>query len=176
MKKTILPFVLLLLPMVTLAQPITSTYTLTSGKTCKAIPQEDEQSAVWVCPGAGGIKVEFAEGDIRQNATLIFPNKQQADLSLWSIRSGFSSIGDKMEWRMKKVNGKSTPIAFIIRYKVSDDPEDSSKITSYLMVGKIAGSNSCVTDIVKPQANQNVKARTFADNAANQPCLTEQEQ
>jgi len=172
MRKNIMPFLLLLFPFVAHAQSITSTYTITSGKTCKAIPQEDEQSAVWVCPGAGGIKVEYAEGDIRQNATLIFPNKQRADLGLWSIKSGFSSIGDKMEWRTKKVGGKNTPIAFILRYKVSEDPEDSSKITSYLMVGKISGSESCITHVVKPQSKQNEKARTFADNAASQPCYS----
>jgi len=78
----------------------------------------------------------------------------------------FASIGEKIEWRTKG----GVPVALIARFNVAD-AEDSSKSTSYLMVSKIGKASSCVTDVVKPQANQNEKARELADAASGKPCM-----
>jgi hypothetical protein len=107
------------------------------------------------------------EDDLRQTINVIAPNKKETELNLWlTVSSGFSSIGEKVEWRMK---GK-VPVAFITRYNVSGNPEDSSKITSYLVVVKLSRTKSCITDIVEPSKTQNLEAQKLADAAATKPC------
>jgi hypothetical protein len=76
--------------------------------------------------------------------------------------SGFNSVGNKIEWRLK--DGKA--IATILRWKVSYDPENSEKTKDWLVVTKLEGRNSCHMGYVEgsfPQAND--KARKLADTA-----------
>jgi hypothetical protein len=77
--------------------------------------------------------------------------------------SGFNSVGNKIEWRLK--DGK--PIASVLRWKVSYDSEDSSKLKDWLVVTKVGGGQSCHMGYVEgsyPKANE--KARWLADTAA----------
>ena len=115
--------------------------------------------------------MQVEEGDLRQNIQVITPAGKKHSLDLWTVvGSSFSSLGDKAEWRVRTQKGKVVPVALIIRYNLSN-PEDSSKITSYLAVTKITASKICVTDKIAPGANANVAARTAADNSADKPCL-----
>lgn len=146
----------------------TSLYSSLAVKDCKTI-ESDETGAGWYigeCKGVGGFKLRLTEGDIRQSIIVIGPNGTQSDLEFGRISSGFSSVGDKAEWRMK---GKK-PIAVILRYTYSYDPEDSSRTRSELVVAKITGSKACITDVVGPAKSQNVIARQRADTAASRPC------
>ena len=79
-------------------------------------------------------------------------------------------LGEKAEWRVKRQNGKTIPVALIVRYNVAN-PEDSAKGSSYLAVAKITAAKICVTDKIAPGANANVAARLAADNAGMKPCL-----
>jgi hypothetical protein len=65
------------------------------------------------------------------------------------------------------------PIALIVRVNASEDPVDSSRITSYLAVAKITPTEICVTDRIDPAADGNEAARRAADAAASRPCRTE---
>jgi len=87
------------------------------------------------------------------------------ELDFWGFYSGFSTVGEKIEWRVKG----SVPVALISRFNVAD-AEDSTKNTSYLIVSKISKTMSCVTDIVEPGAGQNETARALADVALRKPC------
>ncbi len=99
------------------------------------------------------------------------PNKKKYELNLWTVvSSSFSSIGEKAEWRVTKKNNKDVPLALIVRFNASENPEDSSKITSYLVVSKITDKQICVTDVVKPGSDANEKARQLADAVADKPC------
>ena len=110
-------------------------YTETSAKVCKATKESKDGNYVGICPGTGGYKLEFLEGDLRQTLNVIAPSKKKSELNLWSsVSSGFSSIGEKIEWRVKG----STPQSFIVRFNASENPDDSTKITSYLVVVKVA--------------------------------------
>lgn len=146
---------------------IKSVYTSTRTAACKTISSNPDEAGSYEgeCPGTGGYKVRLLEGDIRQTLNIITPAKKKFELGFWSFYSGFSSIGEKIEWRVKG----TAPIALIARFNVAD-VEDSSKTHSYLMVSKISAKESCVTDIVEPTAKQNEKARELADAAPTKPC------
>ena len=119
-----------------------------------------------------GYKLLVDEDDLRQNVTVVTPLGKKHDLNLWSvIGSGFSNLGEKAEWRMAKQQGKLAPVALIVRFTVSIDPEDSSKTASYLAVSKITRQQICVTDKIPPTRPANEEARRAADSSANKPCL-----
>lgn len=150
---------------------IESIYTGLSTRDCKTIEQSDENAGWYrgVCPGVGGYKLELLEGDIRQTINVIDPNGNKSELELWSVvSSGFSSVGEKAEWRVTRSGSKIIPSALIVRYNVHNPATE--KNDSYLVVIKITKEETCVTDVVKPVANQNVKARQLADEAPKKPC------
>jgi hypothetical protein len=155
-------------------QKIDSIYTDLNADKCKTLSSNPDEGGQYrgECPGVGNYKLEVLEGDLRQTINVV--HKQSGDiweLDLWSkVSGGFSAVGEKAEWRVKKVNGKWKPIALITRFNASENPEDSSKITSYLVVTKFDGEFVCVTDVVKPMKKQNEKARKLADVAASKPC------
>lgn len=96
----------------------------------------------------------------------------QHSLDLWSVISGgFSSVGAKAEWRLLSQKGKLVPVALIIRYNASEDPESPNRITSYLAVAKITPSEICITDKIPPGPKANEDARRAADAASTKPCL-----
>jgi hypothetical protein len=155
------------------AAPITSMYTATSGKGCRTIRTFKETGdSEWRCPGVAGYQLEVAEGDLRMNIQVVAPNGKKSDLNYWGvITSAFSSLGDKAEWRVQKINGKTIPIALIVRVNASENPEAPEKTTSYLAVAKITPGKTCVTDKIGPSATANEEARRAADSAANKRCL-----
>ena len=63
------------------------------------------------------------------------------------------------------------PVALILRYNASEDPEQPNKLTSYLAVVKITPTEICVTDKISPGPKANDDARRAADNAATNPVL-----
>lgn len=151
---------------------IDSIYTDLAAAKCKTLDSNEEEQ--WIsqeCPGVGGYKIEVTEGDLRQTINLISPGGTKLDLNFQqTVSSGFSELGEKAEWRVKNVDGKPRPFALIVRFNVSEDPEDSSKLTSYLIVSKITGDSACVTDVVKPVNNANEKARQLADDSGDKAC------
>ena len=144
-----------------------SVYTSTKTSACRTISQSDKDAGSYEgeCTGVGGYKVRVLEGDIRQTISIITPAKKKFELNFWGYYSGFSSIGEKIEWRTKG----GAPVALIARYNVAmnDDPRSSR---SYLMVSKIGKTSSCVVETVEPGAKQNEQARTAADKASTMPC------
>jgi hypothetical protein len=146
----------------------TSVYTDLTGKKCKTLQSNPNEGGSFLgeCPGVAGYKLQVLEGDLRQSINVIGPKRKKTELNLWNISGGFSSLGPTAEWRM---NGK-TPVALIVRFIVSENPEDSSKTTSYLVVVKITKAAICVTDALKPTRSHNFEARRAADKAATRSC------
>jgi hypothetical protein len=115
----------------------------------------------WLCSGYGNLKIYFAESDLRQ--FVAFGKSPKKTCAAEQTFSGFNSVNTTIEWRLK--NGK--PIAAIQRWRVSYDPEDSSKIKTWLVVTRIEPSNSCHMAAVEGSvANANIKAREIADQLA----------
>jgi hypothetical protein len=167
MKKMFLVALMSMLLSVSIFAQVKSIYTGTSVKDCKAAKESSEDGYVGNCPGVGGYKLQLLEGDLRQTINVVSPNKKKFELNLWTVVSGgFSSVGSKVEWRM---NG-AVPTAIIVRYTVSENPDDSTKLTSYLLVSKISKTSACVVEVIKPSKTQNADAQKSADSAAGKPC------
>ena len=148
-----------------------SIYTSTKTSACRTIKSSSEGTGSYIgeCRGVGGYKARLIEGDIRQTLDIVTPARKKFELNFWNFYSSFSSIGEKLEWRVQS----GVPIALIARYNVSN-PEDPQRSTSYLMVSRIGRGLSCVTDIVGPGPKQNEEARRLADEAPGKPCRASQ--
>ncbi len=122
---------------------------------------EQGDSGSWLCKGYAGLKIYFAEGDLR--SFLAFGKSPQKQCATHQTFNGFNSVNATVEWRMDK--GK--PIAAIQRWRVSYDSEDSSKIKTYLVVTKIEANDSCHLALIEgAYPNANAKARDVADQLA----------
>lgn len=154
-----------------------SVYTPLGDKQCRTIKSAEagDDGYEGRCRGTNGYSLLLSEGDLRQNITVITPQGAKHSLELWDVVSGgFSSVGPKAEWRLATQKGKATPVALILRYNASEDPNNPDKLTSYLAVAKITATEICVTDKISPGANANEEARRAADNASSRPCLKAQ--
>jgi len=147
---------------------ITSLYTDLAEKKCRTLLSTSDEGGSYrgICPGVAGYRLEVTEGDLRQTLNVMAPNKKKYELDLSKVSGAFSNLGPRAEWRMK---GK-VPTALIVRFNANENPEDPSKVTSYLVVAKITKNEICVTDSVAPGKFQNTEARRFANNAATRPC------
>ncbi|MBA2731855.1 MAG: hypothetical protein H0U54_03065 [Acidobacteria bacterium] len=151
------------------AAPMTSVYSSLSG--CKLVKTGRDWS-VKACRGVGGYNLQLEYDDSRESITVYGPDRTAHKLNLWQVVSGgFSSIGQKAEWRVTTKNGKTVPMALIVRFIASENPEDSSKTTSYLVVAKITPQKICVVEKVAPGATANEDARRAADASADKPCM-----
>jgi hypothetical protein len=153
-------------------------YTSLEVKQCRTIKTETTGAGDYEgrCRGVAGYSLTLLEGDLRQNIIVRTPKGTEHSLELWDVISGgFSSVGPKAEWRIASKNGKLSPVALIIRYNASENPDNPNKLTSYLAVAKITPTEICVTDKISPSANANSDARRAADSAASKPCLKKPE-
>ena len=154
----------------TAAQTNRSVYTPLGDKQCRTIKSHEagDDGFEARCRGTAGYTLLLSEGDLRQNITVITPKGTKHSLDLWSVVSGgFSSLGPKAEWRMMK----SVPVALILRYNASEDPEKPDKLTSYLAVAKITPTEICVVEKILPGPTANEDARRAADASSTKSCL-----
>ena len=134
--------------------------------TCKQIEPgaaegEGAFSPTYECKGYKGLAVTFVEDDLR--SVVAYGRDGRNHCAMHQTFSGFNSVGNKVEWRLK--DGKA--IATILRWKVAYDAEDSTKTKDWLVVTKLAEGQSCHVGYVEgsyPKANE--KARWLADTAA----------
>ncbi|MBX7220558.1 MAG: hypothetical protein K1Y36_11475 [Blastocatellia bacterium] len=159
------------LPTTATADTVESVYTdLSQCQTVKV--NQERASSITKCPGVGGYHLLILDDDARMSVTVVAPGGKEHPLEYWhTITNGFSTVGQKAEWRVIRQNGKLVPIALIVRVNANEDSEKPEKVTSYLAVAKITGQQICVTNKIKPSARANEEARTAADAAANKPCL-----
>ena len=173
----LLVFILLSGASPALAQSNQSVYTNLAPKFCRTVKSSSDEADSYTgrCRGVAVYNLIVEEGDLRTNIKVLPPKGAEQSLELWDVVSGgFSSLGPKAEWRMTRRAGKLTPIGLIVRYNVSENPADPNKITSYLVVSKVAPDGSCVTEKILPGPNANDEARRAADAAASKNCLKSQ--
>jgi hypothetical protein len=122
---------------------------------------EPNDGVAYECKGYGNYVVTFSEGDLRSSVS--YGTESGDHCSARQTFGGFNSVGNRIEWRLK--NGK--PIATILRWSVSYDPEDSNKQKSWLVVTKLEEENSCHMGYVEgAYTKANEKARWLVDTAA----------
>ena len=68
-----------------------------------------------------------------------------------------------------KKEKKVTPVALIVRFEIND-ADEPDKTKSFLVVVKF-NPVPCITDVVKPMKDQNLKARKLADQATKKNCV-----
>ena len=157
-------------PALGFAGEISSAYTTYNLDKCKRISAaEEDSSGSYECKGYGGLKVYFAEGDLR--TSLAYGIRPATHCSIRQTFGHFNSVVDQIEWRLQ--NGK--PFAAIQRWKVSD-VDDATIVKNWLGVTRIERNNSCRVAVVEgalPDANK--KARAAADQLAQAfNCKTDQ--
>jgi hypothetical protein len=105
--------------------------------------------------------------------TVVAPDGKESPLAYWdTISRGFTSLGPKAEWRVRRSGNHDIPVALIVRVNASEgQPGGSPARTSYLAVTKISASGACVTQRIGPGADANERARQAADEAIRAPCL-----
>ena len=145
------------------AEPAKSTYTKIDLKKCQQTQKPDKQvfEGSWTCKGVGGYDVFLSAADSREMVS--FGKTDANNCAGQKTFGGFNSAGGTVEWRLKK----GTPIAAILRWTVSIDPEDSSKHATWLVVNKLDKGASCHMHYVAgsfPGANE--AARKAADDKA----------
>lgn len=155
------------------AQQVESVYSDLGDAKCKTIEYEHEGYS-WTkeCAGVAGYKLHVLQGDERESVTVIGPGGGRHPLELWSsVSPAFSSVGPKAEWRVRRRGGRVEPFALIVRYNANEDAVNYQKVTSYLVVARLAPGKVCVTDKIAPGPRANELAREAADASAAKPCL-----
>lgn len=167
MKKLVITALVVLFTAALGHSQVASVYT-TIDKKCKTLYMQSKpiDSFEAECVGVGGYKVRLVGGDSRESINILTPSRHKFELNFWGLLYHFSSVGQKLEWRVKK----GVPFALIARMSVDTD---NDKTKSYLMVSKIGLKQSCVVDIIEPGPKQNEDARTSADGASGKPCKTD---
>jgi hypothetical protein len=146
-------------------------YTSLAPTDCKLIDSDEEVGgSTSICPGMGGYKLLALDGDARMSIDVIAPDGGRHPLDLWTVASGaFSSLGPRAEWRFAADD--VAPTALIVRFEAYEFPEQPERTTSYLLVARLAGKDTCLTARIAPGLSQNLKAREAADRAAGAPCM-----
>lgn len=151
----------------TAQQKIISVYSSISSKACITHINDDATGAnTRDCPGIQGFRLHIFEDDERSSVSVITPGKRVSPLNYWNVvTSGFSTLGDQVEWRVAKTGVQAKPIAIIVRVNTLDqsDPEHPKRVP-LLAVAKISHSATCITRVVNALApNANHEARRFAE-------------
>jgi hypothetical protein len=136
------------------------------------VPGPDEPGDDWsrsLCNGWGGYPVFVDYGDARESLYFGFVEPGAVRLPFQSF-GGFNAAGDKIEWRIEKTVTYERPIATILRWKVTVDP-DTNAINDVLVVSKVGAQETpqaCVIGYVLAtgDADANIKARKIADEKA----------
>ena len=155
------------------AQEAESIYTDLDLKKCKTVEYEHEGYS-WTkeCAGVGGFKLRWLMGDERESITVVGLGGGQHPLEFWStVSPAFSSLGQKAEWRVRRRGKAVEPYALIVRFNAHEDPVKIERVTSYLVVTRLAPGRVCVTDRIAPGPQANEQARAAADASAAKPCL-----
>jgi hypothetical protein len=142
------------------ADTVKSAYTKFILDHCKQTQKPDGQifEGAWKCKGIAGYDIFISAVDSREYAS--FGKTDASNCAGLKTFSGFNSVGDTIEWRLK--NGK--PIAAIQRWTVSNNPEKPESHVTWLVVNKLSKGTSCQMHYVAGSfPNANEVARKVAD-------------
>lgn len=147
---------------------LVSVYTPLSGKACTRHADDESTGAYTLdCPGIGGFRLRVLQDDERSSVNVITPDKRVLPLDYWNVVTrGFSTLGNKAEWRIARSGNQTAPVAVIVRVNALDqsDPEHPKRVPM-LAVARIFRDAACVTRTIDANApNAKEQARRFADD------------
>ena len=119
-------------PLVAYVPRAESVYTDLAPAGCKTIETHEESAgSVQKCPGVGGYELLVEDDDSRQSVTVVGPDGKRHPLNYWQVvTTGFSSLGERAEWRVEKKGGGLRPYALIVRVNADENPETPGQKTS----------------------------------------------
>ncbi|MCW2309901.1 hypothetical protein [Rhodobium gokarnense] len=148
------------------AAEIDSAYTKLDLNACPIIEQNLEEGS-WTlvrCKGYRGRPVFVGEGDLR--FFVWFDDKESEEPLRSQTLGPFNTIGETLEWRVRRVGGDWQPFATILRYRTSlDEDQDQGEV---LVVSQIQPGATCHIAYVDVRSNPdaNALARDAADRLA----------
>jgi hypothetical protein len=139
---------------------------------CTTVRVDPETSgSTQECPGTAGYEVLVLDDDARMSITLRSADGAEHPLNLWgTITSGFSSLGDSLEWRVRGAGEGAAPTALVVEVRANESSEDPERVTIYRAVAKVSPGGSCVTDKLDAAATRDEVLRA-ADAAPGKACL-----
>ena len=148
-----------------------SEYSRLSPNDCKLTERlEETGDTTHRCLGVAGYVLDMHDSDLRMSLDVIADGGQPQPLEFWNVASGaFSHLGPSAEWRFPQ--GASQPNALIVRFNAAEQPGQPDRVTSYLLVVRLAASGSCLVAKLLPGSGQNEAARVAADKAQDSTCL-----
>lgn len=154
------------------ADPLRSVVTSIAEGRCTTLEVHPETGgSTQECPGIAGYRVLVLDDDARMSITLRSADGAEHPLNLWgTITSGFSSLGDSLEWRVRGAGEGAAPTALVVEVRANESPEDPERVTVYRAVAKVGPGESCVTDKLAGAATRDEVLRA-ADAAPGKPCL-----
>ena len=93
---------------------------------------------------------------------MVGPDKREFAIDMGDkAGTGFTTLGPKAEWRVRRRDGKDAPIALIVRINKTRPAKGSGPdpVISRLAVAKITADAVCLTAIIAPGKGQNERAR-----------------
>lgn len=154
----------------TTAMPTSSRIVELEGPACRTVdgPAPADEFQDWSTtrcgPAVDGWTVQVEYGDVRETVTLVRGGKT-FELSLWTVVStAFSSVGSRMEFRMRAGRAVGTVVRF------SHSVDDQNRQVSKLVVVRLSPT-PCVVQVVMPGPRQNELARAAADRSSGRGCL-----
>ena len=152
-----------------------SVYSDTRETACKTIKVDEEAGySKQSCAGTQGYSLLVEDANARISVTVVGPDKREFAIDMGDkAGTGFTTLGPKAEWRVRRRDGKDAPIALIVRINETRPAKGSGPdpVISRLAVAKITADAVCLTAIIAPGKGQNERAREAAAVAPASPCL-----
>ncbi len=154
------------------ADGLRSVYTSIAPEACTTVKVDLESAgSEQECPGVGGYELRVLDSDARMSVTVRAPDGAEHPLNLWStITSAFSSLGDRVEWRVRGAEGRVVPVALVVEVLANEEPERPEAQTLYRAVARVGPDGSCVTDRLGSDVSHAEVLRA-ADAAPDRPCI-----
>jgi hypothetical protein len=154
---------------------IRSVYTEFGGSACKSeVDKSDPNETPYLlCGGVGGYRLIVRRVDAgRESIDVVDAGQRVSPLNYEeSVTRYMSNLTGKAEWRIGTKDGKSSPIALIVRVQAREDNEHPEAVTrTYLAVAKITPKEACVTDAIPEGTRGEAEVRSLADSAGARPC------
>jgi hypothetical protein len=149
------------------ANPVKSLYTTIDLKACKKVSRHRDGDA-WLCPGAVGLPVYIARGDLRQFVSVgaQAETRRAAKQTLGAFNSIFERGATRatIEWRFDRRGDRQIPYATIVRFHTSQ----GGRRGDVLVVSKVSPTETCHVAYIDALANSDAitLARFVADQRA----------
>jgi len=103
------------------ADPLRSVVTSIAEGRCTTLEVHPETGgSTQECPGIAGYRVLVLDDDARMSITLRSADGAEHPLNLWgTITSGFSSLGDSLEWRVRGAGEGAAPTALVVEVRAT---------------------------------------------------------